>query len=329
MKVFDNIEIFHRRKGAEGNTIAVSDEEFRQGLLEIINAVLPYRKDPEKCVGTYYKTRDAHPLTASIADKESLFSRDFAIGQKSVDLAVLDVIYEDRYSFGHLYWALILRYENEPVEIDRFMDPEAPFKKALIEYAVEYDLTKTVEEYENRVSLDDRYEYILGCLRRSQGEVLVKHRIKEDYEAAVSRLVEECLLEHKNLDQAVLDASSGREPELPAVPESEKRSNQRSVGDTPFALNYVIDSKNRVRLMSILHSRIDGKDKQFALAPLQSAIMANLLTMPSSTDFNEEFGTNISDATYYARIKSSGFGGFKRLQKDVVDLAKELEETFK
>lgn len=328
MKVYDNIELFHRKRGQCGPAV-VSDEEFRQGLSEIINAVLPYRKDPKKCVDTYYKKRDALPLTASIADKESLFSRDFAIGQKSVDLAVLEVIYEDRYSFGHLYWALIQRYENEPVEIDRFVDPEAPFKKGLIEYATEYDLTKTVEEYENCSSLDDRFEYILGCLRRSQGEVLVKHRIKEDYEVAVSRLVEECRAELKDLDLAILEADSRANPELPAVSEPERVSSQREFVDTPFAINYVIESRNRERLMAFLHARIADKDKQFALIPIQAAINAGLLTMPSSTDFNEEFGKSIADATYYDRIKDSGVGGFKQKQRKVLDMTKELEEMFK
>ena len=329
MKVFDNIEIFHRRKGANGESVAISDEEFQEGLRTLIEAVIPYRKDSKECISAYLKTRDGLPLTASIAEKEHSPDCNIEVGRKEVDLAVLRIIYDDRYSFGHLYWYLLRKLENELDGLDQFIDPEAPFKKGLIEYAVIYDLTKTVEEYESRENLDDRYQYVQDCLRRSQGEILIKHRIKEDYENAVSLLLEECRTEIKDLDKAVQEVGAGEAPEPPSTQEPASTASHRSIGGTPFALCYVIERKNRVRLMEYLHEHIDGKKGQHAIVHIQAAIDAGLLSMPPHSSFTGEFGEIIKKSQYNLHVKQEKEGNFKRLRPALQRITKELKEEFK
>lgn len=331
MKVFGNIELFHRKKGIIGDVV-VSDEEFRKGLTDIINAVVPLRKDKEKCISVYVKTRDGHALTTSLAETESLWP-SFDLGRKAVDLAVLKVIYHDRYSFGHLYWYLLSSYENEAVLIDEFVDPEAPYYKGLIEYAVDYDLAKTVEEYESIPNLYDRYEYALGCLRRSQSEVLIKHQIKNDYEDAVSLLVEECRALLNDLDLAI--SEEGSDAVTQASTTEEGASNLRSAGDTPFAINYVIDPKNRAKLLDYLHTRIEGKQNQHALVYIQAAIDASLLKMPEYLDVIEEFGDICEKSNYYGLVAPLDpshpvvGGKFKQKLRAVQQAVKELQEMFK
>ncbi len=329
MKVFDNIEIFYRRKGANGEAVAISDEEFQEGLRTLIEAVIPYRKDSKECISAYLKTRDGLPLTASIAEKEYSPDCNIEVGRKEVDLAVFRIIYDDRYSFGHLYWYLLRKLENELDGLDQFIDPEAPYKKGVIEYAINYDLTKTVEEYESRENLDDRYQYVQDCLRRSQGEILIKHRIKEDYENAVSLLLEECRTEIKDLDKAVQEVGAGEAPEPPSTQEPASTASHRSIGGTPFALCYVIDRKNRERLMTYLHDHIDGKEKQSAIVYIQAAMNAGLLTMPEYTEFEKEFGSLIGKSQYHNHLDSNGRGDFKGLSKVLVDTTEELKKMFK
>ncbi len=324
MKVYDIIELFHRKRGLCGPAV-VSDEEFRQGLSEIINAVLPYRKDPEKCVDTYYKIRDALPLTASIADKESLFSRDFAIGQKSVDLAVLEVIYEDRYSFGHLYWALIQKNEDEPVEIDRFVDPEAPFKKDLIGYAVDFDLEDTVAEFWGR-NLDDRLIFAKERLGESRQRVLVHHQIKDDYESALTTLIDHCLEDLKAV--VVPFAVSGPKQPLGQATDVESGSPDRPVVEVaPEFARRIIKKEHTRELMAFLHEGIDGQTGEKALVYLQAAIDAGLLMKPKYKEVVNEFGEITGYKNYQAFMGSSGL--FIQNKGDLASLTKMLNLQFK
>ena len=326
MKVFDNIEIFHRGKGANGEAVAVSDEEFQRGLTTIVEAVIPCRLDKKEIISIYKKTRDELPLTEEIAEKESSSSRGFSVGQKAVDLAVLKVIYEDRYSFGYLYWTLVQKYENEPVEIDRFVDPEAPYKKGLIEYAVKYDLTNTVEEYESRSSLDDRYEYILGCLRRSQGEVLIKHQIKDDYEAAVSLLAEECRTRINEIDVSVAEVISNSATEKESDLEGESPNSPEEGLDSVFVRRRVIKKKYAKDLMAYLHENMAGQTGENALVYIRAAMDAGLLSRPPLKEAKNEFGDEIGEKSNYSALVSQG--RFNEEGDRLSRLTEELKKMF-
>ena len=340
MKVFENIEIFHRERGANGKDVVVSDEEFRQGLKTIVEGVIPYRLDAKKSISAYNKMCEEVTLMKKIGETENFFCCDIGLGRRELDIAMLKVIYNDRYSFGHIYWELIQSLKKEQVEIERFIDPEAPFLEGLIEYAVKYDLAKTVDEIESLSSLDERYEHAQECLRRSQGEVLIKHKIKDEYEDAVSILIERCRQDIEKVHNHVAIHLGDRAlSESMEIQESGKEGQQKRVGDTPFAHNHVRKEENKERLMTYLHEKIKDRANQDALVYIQAAIEAGLITKPKYSHFINEFGDKCSKSSYYALVKAIGpsdAGGnhivgesFKQKRESVQLAVKELKEMFK
>lgn len=324
MKVFENIELFRRTRGLGGPTV-VSDEEFRQGLKSLIEAVTGCRKDAKKCEAVYKQTRDELPLTASLAEKEGVFSRDFALGQKMVDLAVLEVIYEDRYSFGHLYWSLVTQFEKDSVEIDRFVDPEAPYKKNLIEYAVDFDMEDTVTEFWSR-NLDDRFIFAKERLGESRQRVLVHHQIKDDYESALTTLIDHCL---EDLKAVVVPfaVSSPKQP-LGQATDVESGSPDRPVVEVaPEFARRIIKKEHTRELMAFLHEGIDGQTGEKALVYLQAAIDAGLLMKPKYKEVVNEFGEITGYKNYQAFMGSSGL--FIQNKGDLAYLTKMLNLQFK
>ncbi len=324
MRVYENIERFHRKSPRYSTTTTISDEVMRVGLKSIIDAVIPYRKYKEEIITKYLKARDEHPLTAALG--EGIFGPEPEIGRKEVDFAILEVIFEDRYSFGYLYWHLFSQFEKH--EVYKFYDPEAPFKKGLIEYAIVFDLEDTVNHFHGLSDLEERYKYALSMLHRSQQEVLVSHPIKVEYESKLSILIEKSQEESSKTNHTHLGAETDDELDS-SVPQEARDRNPSDTNKNVFANNYVRDINNRKRLMRYLHEQLQDKTNQFALVYIQAAINAGLLSFPSWSDLINEFGPICTKANYHKLVKVLGGGGFKRLSQDVEVITTELKERFK
>lgn len=308
MKVFENIERFVRESGEFGQPKAVSDEEFRQGLKKLVESVIPLRKEEGKCISTYNKVRDELPMTSYIAEKESCFGDDISLGQRVVDSAMLKVIYDDRYSFGFLYWDLIKKYDY----LDMYKDPEAPYRKGLIEYAVDFDLEETVEGFWKQ-NLNDRLAYAEGKLRKSKLRVLIHHQIKVDYESALSTMIN-----NSREDSAI---------ELGSEPIRDKGAVMGGIN--PHFEYLIIKKKYKKELMAFLHEGIDGNTGAGALVYLQAAIDAGLVDKPTFKEMTSEFGDITKRSNYSALVGPPGQGTFVRKQVLLAQLTEELREKFK
>ena len=324
MKVIENIDRFSQKRDSLFHQEYVPEEDFRQGLSALVRAVIPCRKDKDECITIYIKVRDELPLTKIISEKAGYFGPDPEAGRRVIDNAVLKVIYEDRYSFGHLYEYLLSRFDRDVIY--DYFDSEAPYKQSVIEYAVEYDLEDTVKKYDSIGSLDERLEYALDSLSQSRQRVLVDHPVKERFEEKLSILVEGC---KKGISQAdtVLREADSKKGSGPSAPVEENNDNQVNSRPSHFAYNYIIDSKNRKRLMDYLHGRMTDKNGQNALAFIQAAINAGLMTRPEYQRLLEEFGHICSKSDYYEKVSENG-GHFPRLQSMINQETQYLKEHF-
>jgi hypothetical protein len=258
-----------------------------------------------------------------IAEEETPLGPDFKLGQREVDLAILKVIYEDRHSFGYLYWYFLSKYAGEPWIDYELIDQEAPYKKSLIEYAIDFDLEDAVKEYKN-FNLDKRYEYVLSLFRQSQQHILVDHQIKDEFESKLTILIEECRAELKQTNLALIEAEANIMHDT-LTPEGENNNDLRGSGS--FAIYYVKDANNRERLMSYLHNQMRNKRNQYALVYIKAAIEAGLLDPPSFSDFIREFGDICKKSNYYEHINSPAT--FKRRSVDLERITNELKNQFK
>lgn len=321
MKVYENIERFHR-DSPRFSLDTISDEEMRIGLKSIIETVAPYRKEKSKIISQYLKARDELPLTSNLG--EGPFGQDLEIGCKKVDYSILGVIFEDRYSFGYLYWYLLHQFDKS--EIYKYYDSEAPFRRGLIEYAIDYDLEDSFERFQSFNNLNERYEYATSMLRRSQQEVLVNHPIKDEYESRLSILIEGCRAELNEIDPTIFESNVNKDVDMSAPEEGKTRTG--STRFNKFAIRYVRNPKNRERLMSYLHEQLQDKTNQFALVYIQAAINAGLLSFPSHSNLVDEFGPICKRANYHKLVNEDG-GGFKNHKQDVEMITSELKEHFK
>lgn len=312
MKVFENIERFHRKIEADSMN-KVSDQEFKQGLEELIRAIVPLRRNQMECISQYQKTRDELPLTKSIAEKEPLLGSWFEFGQREVDLAVLKVIYEDRYSFGYLYWHILSKYEGHDYDdyTYDYKDQDAPFKKSLIEYAIDFDLEETVKEYKS-LNIDERYCYAKQKLRQSKNRHLIDHPIKDRYEKMLADMMAEYGEELKELDLAALEAAAKR---------GEKAGTEEA---SEFVSTFLPKGRRyATALLEYLHTGIDGQKPSRALPYIQAAINAGLINKPTYKESKKEF-SNIGEKSSY-RI---GAKGFRKDKEPVKGITEDLLKRF-
>lgn len=216
MKVYENLLRFNYGC-ARFDYDSIPDDEMRAGLKSIIDAIVPLRKDKELSISNYLEEREKLSF-ASHLPKADPFGIEPDIDWRDIDLAMIIVIYEDRHSFGHLYWYLLSQFEKSDLYYrcysKDYSDPEAPFKQGLIEYAIDFDLEKTVEKFQSLSNSKERYNYALSMLRRSQQEVLVSHPIKEEFESKLSILMEGWREELSEVDLTLLEVDTNKEVDM-------------------------------------------------------------------------------------------------------------------
>lgn len=168
MKVFENIQ--------------KSDYLYKEKLTEIVNELTPIRGS-ERDTKRYYDEN----LSSDIRFKKWKDERkdailnvcldinphlsSFKLGEKEIPhneapmyrYALLDVLSDDKYSFGYVYWLLASERNREL----GYAYYDCVFGEDSIDYSIRFDIEETIKEYYKIKDAEERYDYISRIMSES------------------------------------------------------------------------------------------------------------------------------------------------------------------
>lgn len=235
MKVFENIDAFRKERLALAG-LDTGMEFFTSELKRIITDLIPMRKS-RQATDVYFHHNLCHDenvrkFQESVDDRrrngEEVIDDEYRMTKQecrfSEDLlhpALIRVLRDDRYSFGHLYWFLCSRYNRQAGYA--FYD-DIVVSDEVIDYAVDFDIEE-LQENVRKLDMVDRLDYLDMQLIASRGfnadpRDSVLMQLKERYE----NLAQDMIKIHENrlnhLTGQPSRKSSGQVKEIPMIEDS-------------------------------------------------------------------------------------------------------------
>jgi len=194
MKVFDNIQKWKKDAMASASADEANISLFEDELMRIITELIPLR-DSEKLTRAYYEnilryTTHAKEHYRLMKEQElngmKVESYEYTprkgeciLPEDELHSALLQIIKDDKYSFGYLYWLLGTEC-NRQAGFAMYSDVVIP--KEIIEYAIKFDFEETKAKGEKIANSDERRTFYI--LQKAESALV----LNEDYEPRLASL---------------------------------------------------------------------------------------------------------------------------------------------
>lgn len=206
MKVFENIRKWKDEIYATAHADPSSYWKFEEELIRVIKELVPIRGN-KALTRRYYEntlryTTHANDYYNQMREQElngikvtnweyKPLIGECVLPEEMLHSALLQVIQDDKYSFGYLYWLLGSEY-NRQVGYAFYDDIVIP--DDVIEYAIKFDVDELRAEYSNAGDIIDRLDYLnirlvdsKSFVPSSSSEILEK--LKSTFERVVTDMI--------------------------------------------------------------------------------------------------------------------------------------------